>query len=136
VADPLAIERFTALYDEYYRRVCAYVVSGRAASWPTRRSARYSSSSGGAFPTSRRTRCHGCLPSPATSYPDQFRATARQQSLAAELQSWTTPYELAEGDIAKGNRVAATTWIAPPGGVRLHRAPDRRFTWSCESSSA
>jgi hypothetical protein len=45
----------------------------------------------------------------------QFRASARQQSIAAELSSWTAPAQLVTGDIAE--QVTER--------VRLHRARRR-----------
>ena len=100
MADHAAIERFQALYAEHYARVYAYAVSrvGRQladevvsevflVAWrrlgdvPTQ-----------ALPwlltVARNTAC------------SQFRVSARQRSISAELRAWVTDAELSEPDVA------------------------------------
>jgi RNA polymerase sigma-70 factor, ECF subfamily len=96
-----SVERFTALYNQHYRRVYAYAVS-RAG----RQLAEEIASE--VFLTAWRR----LADLPAHELPwlltvarnvaaSEFRAVAAQQSIAAELRAWTTETELATGDIAE-----------------------------------
>lgn len=90
MTDPGAIERFTALYDEHYRSVYAYAVSraGRQLADEV---------TGEVFLIAWRRLDD--VPEPALPWLltvarnvaiGQFRAVARQQSIAAELRSWAS----------------------------------------------
>lgn len=105
MTDPPAIERFTALYDEHHRSVYAYAVSkaGRQLADEVTEEVflvawrRLAAAPGPALPGS-------AVPEPALPEPalpwllgvvrnvviGQFRAAARQQSIAAELRSWAS----------------------------------------------
>lgn len=89
MTDPGAIERFTALYDEHYRSVYAYAVSraGRQLADEV---------TGEVFLVAWRRLAD--VPRPPLPWLlgvtrnvviGQFRAAARQQSIAAELRAWT-----------------------------------------------
>ncbi len=100
MTDPEAIERFTVLYDQHCRQVYAYAVS-RAG----RQLAEEVVSEVFLIAWRRLTE----VPAPALPWLltvarnvviDQFRAAARQQSLAAELQTWTLAPQPGSGDVA------------------------------------
>jgi RNA polymerase sigma-70 factor (ECF subfamily) len=97
LADQRTVERFTILYDEYYSRVYAYAVS---------RSGRQLADEvvSEVFLIAWQRICD--MPQPALPWLltvarnialSQFRAAARQQSIAAELATWASE---AESDIA------------------------------------
>jgi RNA polymerase sigma-70 factor (ECF subfamily) len=97
LADEVTIERFTVLYDEYYSRVYAYAVSrfGRQLADEVVSEV---------FLIAWQRICD--LPQPALPWLltvarntalSQFRAAARQQSIAAELAAWASE---AEADVA------------------------------------
>jgi RNA polymerase sigma-70 factor (ECF subfamily) len=102
LTDPGAIERFTTLYDEHYRSVYAYAVSraGRQLADEV---------AGEVFLVAWRRLAD--VPRPALPWLlvvarnvviGQFRAAARQQSIAAELQAWAagSPAGSVAGDVA------------------------------------
>lgn len=97
LADEEAIERFTALYDDYYSRVYGYAVSR----FGSRLADEVVSE---AFLIAWQRICD--VPEPALPWLltvarntglSQFRAAARQQSIAAELATWASE---AEADVA------------------------------------
>ena len=102
MTEPAAIERFTALYDEHYRHVYAYAVSraGRQLADEV---------TGEVFLVAWRRLAE--VPRPALPWLlvvtrnvvlGQFRAAARQQSIAAEMRAWAdgTGAGLVAGDVA------------------------------------
>jgi RNA polymerase sigma-70 factor, ECF subfamily len=101
LTDREAIERFTSLYGQHYRRVYAYAVS---------RAGRQLADEivSEVFLIAWRRR--GELPEPELPWlltvarnvaASEFRATVRQQSIAAELRAWTSQAQLVAGDIAE-----------------------------------
>jgi RNA polymerase sigma-70 factor, ECF subfamily len=101
LTDPGAIERFTALYDEHHRSVYAYAVSraGRQLADEV---------TGEVFLVAWRRL--GEVPRPALPWLlgvarnvviGQFRAAARQQSIAAELQAWSYGTGIFSEDVAE-----------------------------------
>jgi RNA polymerase sigma-70 factor, ECF subfamily len=114
LTDSERIERFTALYDRYYRRVYAYAVS-RAG----RQLAEEITSE--VFLVAWRR----LADLPAHELPwlltvarnvaaSEFRAAALQQSIAAEMRAWVTEAEAAADDIADQitERIALLTALA------------------------
>jgi RNA polymerase sigma-70 factor (ECF subfamily) len=100
LTDPEAIARFTTLYDQHSRQVYAYAVS-RAG-----RQLAEEVVSDVFLITWRRL---ADVPTPALPWLltvarnvviDQFRAAARRQSVAAELQTWTAEPQAAYADVA------------------------------------
>lgn len=97
--DQTRIDRFTALYDDWHASVYAYAVS---------RAGRQLADEAVNDTFMVAWRRLDDIPKPALPWllgvarnvvREQFRAAARQDSLAAELRSWT---DLAEADIADG----------------------------------
>jgi RNA polymerase sigma-70 factor, ECF subfamily len=114
LTDPEAIERFTALYDQHCRQVYAYAVS-RAG-----RQLAEEVVSEVFLITWRRL---ADVPVPALPWLltvarnvaiGQFRAAARRQSVAAELQAWTSGPQAVSADVADQvtERLAVLTALA------------------------
>jgi RNA polymerase sigma-70 factor (ECF subfamily) len=100
LTDPQAIERFTALYDLHHRRVFAYAVS---------RAGRQLADEVVSEVFLIAWRRLEDIPAPALPWLlavarnvviEQFRAAARQQSIAAELRTWVSEAQRNLADVA------------------------------------